>query len=165
MRLPVAVLMLIALPACSSLPVKTEQDWDTDFSRYRTYAWSRGVPARDPSIESQIRAAVDFELPFKRLKKVEMASSPDLYVSTYASVEEEQVIDQWGYEVGISGAANSRSSPLTLQIGTLVVDVVDSRSGKLVWRGQAAKTLDRQISEAALRKVVREIFRRYPWKG
>ena len=165
MRLTAVALMLIALPACSSLPVKTEQDWDTDFARYRTYAWSQGVPARDPSIESQIRDAVDFELPFKGLKAVEKASSPDLWVSTYASVEEEQVVDHLGYEVGTSGAASSRVGVLTLPVGTLVIDVVDARSGKLVWRGQASKVVDRQVSEATLRKVVREIFRRYPWKG
>ncbi len=163
MRLTVAALMLIVLPACSSTQVKTEQDWDTDFARYRTYAWSEreGVAARDPSIESQIHTAVDFELPFKGLKKVETAGSPDLYVSTYASVEE-QVIDQMGYEVGTSGAATSRAGTLTLPTGTLVIDVVDARSGKVVWRGQASKALDHQVSEATLRKVVRDIFRHYP---
>ena len=140
--------------------MKTEQDWDTDFARYRTYAWSRGVPARDPSIESQIHAAVDFELPFKGLKKEE-SSSPDLYLSTYASVEM-QVIEQIGYEMGTSAEAQSRAGVLTLPTGTLVVDLVDATSGKLVWRGQATKALDHQVSEATLRKVVRDIFRHYP---
>ena len=163
MRLTVAALMLIVLPACSSSQVKTEQDWDTDFARYTTYAWSEGVSARDPSIESQIHAAVDFELPFKGLNKVETPSAPDLYVSTYASVEE-QVIDPLGYEVGTSGAARSRAGVLTLPTGTLLIDVVDARSGKLVWRGQASKALDHQVSEATLRKVVRDIFRHYPQK-
>jgi hypothetical protein len=140
--------MLMALQACSSLQVKTQQDWDTDFASYRTYAWSQGVSARDPSMESQIHAAVDFELPFKGLKRVEPAGSPDLYVSTYVSVEEEQMID--------SGA---------LPAGTLMVDLVDTRSGTLVWRGRANKSVDRQVSETELRKVAREIFRYYPQKG
>ena len=163
MRLTVAALMLIVLSACSSSQVKTEQDWDTDFAQYRTYAWSRGVPARDPSIESQIHTAVDFELPFKGLKKEEAAeaSSPDLYVSTWASVEQ-QVIDQVGYEMGTSAEAQSRAGVLTLPTGTLVVDLVDATSGKRVWRGQATKALDQQVSEATLRKVVRDIFRQYP---
>lgn len=163
MRLIVTALMLIVLPACSSSQVKTEQDWDTDFARYRTYAWSRGVPARDPSIESQIHAAVDFELPFKGLEKVEATSSPDLYVSTYASVEQ-QVVDQVGYEVGTSGAARSRAAVLTLPTGALAVDLVDATSGKLIWRGQVTKALDHQVSEATLRKVVRDVFRQYPQK-
>jgi uncharacterized protein DUF4136 len=164
MRILSAALMLIALSACSDLQVKTEQDWDTDFARYRTYAWGEGVPARDPSIESQIHAAVDFELPFKGLKPVATAASPDLYVATYASVEEERVVDQWGYDVSTAGAS-SHFNALTLPIGTLVIDLVDARSDKLVWRGQASKAVDRQISEATLRKVVRDIFRRYPQRG
>lgn len=142
MRTPAVALTLMALSACSSLQVKTEQDWDTSFARYRTYAWSQGVSARDPAVESQIQAAVDFELPFKGLEKVEQASSPDLYVSTYVSVEEEQV-----------------------PVGTLVVDLVDTRSDKLVWRGRASRAVGRQVSEAELRKVVREIFRHYPQKN
>jgi uncharacterized protein DUF4136 len=162
MRAQAAALMLISLPACSGLQVKTEQDWDAAFASYRTYAWSQGVPARDPSIESQIHNAVDFELPFKGLEKVETASSPDLYVSTYAAVEEERVIDHWGYEVRTGGTANSAVSVLTLPIGALVIHLVDARSDKLVWQGQASKAVDRQVSEAVLRKVVREIFRRYP---
>ena len=165
MRTTTAALMLIALSACSSLQVKTEQDWDTEFARYRTYSWSEGVSARDPSMESQIQAAVDFELPFKGLEKVERASSPDLYVSTYVSVEEEQRVDSWGYEVESAGPAGSHFGALTLPVGTLVVDLVDVRSNKLVWRGQASKAVDRQVSAEALRKVVREIFRRYPRKG
>jgi hypothetical protein len=156
--------MLIALPACSDLQVKTKQDWDTDFARYRTYTWSEGVAARDPSIESQIHAAVDFELPFKGLKPVAAAGSPDLWVSTYVSVEEERVVDQWGYDVSTAGGS-SHFNTLTLPIGTLVIDLVDARSNKLVWRGQASKAVDRQIPEATLRKVVRDIFRRYPQKG
>ena len=138
MRLTVAALMLIVLLACSNSQVKIEQDWNNDFTRYRTYAWSQGAPARDPSVESEIRAAVDFELPFKALERVETASLADLYVSTYASVGE--------------------------PAGTLVINLVDARSGKLVWRGQAASALDHQVSEAKLRRVMRDIFRHYPWK-
>lgn len=137
MRLTAAALMLIALLACSSSQVKTEQDWDTDFTQYRTYAWSQGVAARDLAVETQIHATVDFELPFKGLRKVEPARSPDLYVSTYASVD----------------------TPAT---GTLVIHLVDARSGKMVWRGQAVEALDPEVSEATLRKVVRDIFRYYP---
>lgn len=165
MRLSVAALLLLSLSACSGFQIRTSQDWETDFSRYRTYAWNRSVSAPDPSIESQIRAAVDFELPFKRLQRVDMGRSPDLYISTYASVEEEQVINQWGYDVEIPGAASSRSGVLTLPIGALLIDLVDARSGRLVWRGQAAGALASPLSEERLRKAVREIFRHYPWRG
>ena len=165
MRTTAAALMLIALAACSSLHVKSEQDWDADFARYRTYAWGQGVSARDPEIESHIHEAVDFELPFKGLQPVTAAGVPDLYVSTYVSVEEERVVDQWGYDVGNTGGASSHFNTLALPIGTLVIDLVDAKSDKLIWRGQASKAVDRQISEATLRKVVRDIFRRYPQKG
>lgn len=165
MRLSVAALLLLSLSACSDLQIRTSQSWETDFSQYRTYAWNRGIAARDPSIESQIHAAVDFELPFKQLHRVERAGSPNLYIFTYASDAEEHVIDQWEYEVGLPGAANARSGALTLPIGTLLVDLVDARSRQLVWRGQAIKVFVPPMSEETLRRAVREIFRHYPWKG
>lgn len=151
MRPFLAALMLIALPACSGLQVNTEQDWETDFASYRTYAWKQGDPARNPAVESQIQSAVDFELKFKGLQKVETQSSPDLYVSTRASVEEEGLFDE-------------ESHPAQ-PVGTLVIDLVDARSGKRVWRGEAAKVMDSQISEPTLRRVVRDIFRHYPRIG
>jgi len=127
MRSTAAALMLVVLAACSSGPrVTTEQDWDTDFAQYQTYAWSPGVDGR-------VRDAVDFELMFKGLTKVEMAGEPDLHVSTYASAEE-----------------------------ALVIDLVDARSDRLVWRGLAARMVDSQASDETLRKAVREIFRHYP---
>ena len=162
MRYTLAALVLIALPACAGLQVETENDQDVDFSRYRTYAWIEGVPARNLSLESQIHSAVDRELPFKGLSPVAAPSSPDLYVSTYVTVEENRVVEQWGYDVGAVGASSARAPVLTLPMGTLLVDLVDSGSRKLVWRGRASKVVDREVSEEAIRKTVREIFRRYP---
>lgn len=133
MRPMAAALLLSVLFACAGQQVTTKQDWDADFARYRTYAWSQEAAARDPSTADRIRAAVDFELTFKGLEKVEPAGSPDLHVSSYTSAAE-----------------------------VLVIDLVDARSDKLVWRGLAASAVDHQGSEAALRKVVRDIFRHYP---
>ena len=133
MRHTLAALALIALPACGGLQVKTEQDLATDFSRYHTYAWNGGAPDSDPSLESQVQAAVDRELPFKKLQKVKDPGTPDLYVAI-------------------------RVTPT----GTLLIDFVDSGSRNRVWRGQASKAIDRQEPEETIRRAVREIFRHYP---
>ncbi|HEY2295957.1 MAG TPA: DUF4136 domain-containing protein [Thermoanaerobaculia bacterium] len=164
MRHTLTALALIVLPACASLQVKTEQDLETDFSRYHTYAWIEGVPGRDPSLESQIQTAVDRELPFKRLHRVEKGGSPDLYVSICVTVDEDRVVqpDQWGYDLGTVGMSDSRVSVLTLPRGTLLVDLIDSGSRRLVWRGQASQAVDREASEETIRKAVREVFRPYP---
>lgn len=157
-------LALIVLPACASLEVRTEQAPGTDFSRYRTYAWIAGAPGRDPALESQIQTAVDQELPFKRLQKLETSGRPDLYVSICVTVDEDRVVqpDQWGYDLGTVGVDGSHAGALTLPRGTLLVDLVDSGSRQLVWRGQASQAVDRQASEETIRKAVREIFRPYP---
>lgn len=165
MRHMLTALALIVLPACASLQVKTEQDLEADFSRYHTYSWIDGAPGgHEPSLESQIQTAVDRELPFKRLHRVEKGGSPDLYVSICVTVDEDRVVqpDQWGYDLGTLGVGGSRASVLTLPRGTLLVDLIDSGSRRLVWRGQASQAVDREASEEVIRKAVREIFRPYP---
>jgi hypothetical protein len=164
MKTTLAVLTLTMLTACSGLKVAAVHDENTDFSRFRTYAWIEGVPARDPAIESQIHEAIDRELPFKGLAKAKEPIVPDLLVSTSVSVEANRIVqpDQWGYDLGPVGMGSSRVNVLTLPMGTLLVDLVDARTRKLVWRGQASRAVDREISEEAIRKAVRDVFRGYP---
>jgi uncharacterized protein DUF4136 len=164
MKATLAVLTLLTLAACSGLSVETVHDQNAQFSQFRTYAWIAGVPARDPAIESQIHDAIDRELPFKGLAKAEDPAAPDLFVSTSVSVEVNRVVqpDQWGYDLGPVGMGSSRVNVLTLPMGTLLVDLVDARTRKLVWRGQASRAVDREISEETIRKAVRKVFRGYP---
>ena len=58
-------------------------NWDraTDFTRYKTYKWTKIPSSRTPTpeIEKLIYSLVDAQLDAKRLKKVENGE-PDLYV-------------------------------------------------------------------------------------
>jgi hypothetical protein len=167
MRCALAVLGLIALAACAgSVQVTTHPDPQADFSRYRTYAWADGAPAR-PELEEEIRAAVDRQLAARGLRPVAAGGSPDLRVSTYASVDEEKLVlpDQWGYDLGPVGLGSSRVSTVTIPMGTLLVDLVEAGAGKLVWRGEAKKALEGPVSGKQVEQVVRKLFAGYPSKS
>ncbi|HVR98524.1 MAG TPA: DUF4136 domain-containing protein [Thermoanaerobaculia bacterium] len=168
MRNTMAAGVLLALAACATgLDVHTRYDKEIDFSRYRTYAWTDGVEARTESVESAIHDAVERGLASEGLRQVDEASSPDLYVATSASVEENRVVqaDQWGYDLGPVGVGSARVPVTTIPMGTLWIDLVDVDTGKLVWRGEASRAIDGRVSQGAVQKVVSEIFRKYPPEG
>ena len=52
----------------------------------------------------------------------------------------------------------------TYQVGTLIVDLWDAKTKKLIWRGVASDTLSDspQKNQGKIDKVTEEMFKRYP---
>src|SRR5512138_3250352 len=53
-----------------------------DYSKFKTYAWTKGQPANTQAIDAQIVAAVDRELAALGMTKA--ASNPDVLVTYYS---------------------------------------------------------------------------------
>jgi len=165
MRTAARSLLLLALAACATGPtVTTNADPAADFSRYTTYAWREGAAALDPVVSGKVQAAVDEQLAAKGLRKVNRSGSPDLLVFASASRDQERVVqpDQWGYDLGPVGVGSERVEVLLIPVGTLLVDVVDAGTNRLVWRGEVTKALNGPVSDRQLRSVTRRLFRDYP---
>ena len=165
MRTAARTFLLLALAACATGPtVTTNVDHAADFSRYRTYAWREGAAALDPAVSSKVQAAVDEQLAAKGLQKVDRSGSPDVLVFASASRDQERIVqpDQWGYDLGPVGVGSERVEVILIPIGTLLVDVVDAGTNRLVWRGEVTKALNGPVSDRQLRSVTRRLFRDYP---
>ncbi len=164
--------VLTALLISTSVLARVNVDYDksADFSKYRTFAWKKGTPSKDPLMEKRIRDAVENELRAKSLNQADGA--PDLYVVTHASSRKEQQvhIDNLGYS-GYGGRGwysrgPTRVNVYEIPIGTLMVDLVDAKTNELVWRGLAEKTLSEKPEKVAklIYKVVKKMFKKYPPK-
>jgi len=137
---------LIALVACGPY-VRSDFDPAVDFTRFKTYAQvpppERGDKERvpvGPFLDGRIRAALDRELPLRGLVKAEGADS-DLLVGYYLVLRDRVdwgfVSTYWGWGwVGVSPV------PYSYTEGSLIVDLVDAKSRRLVWRGWATDALD-----------------------
>lgn len=164
--------ILTALLISTSVLARVNVDYDksADFSKYRTFAWKKGTPSKDPLMEKRIRDAVEQELKAKGLSRAD--SAPDIFVVTHASSRKEQQvqIDNLGYS-GYGGRGWYSRGPTSVNvyeipIGTLMVDLVDAKTNELVWRGLAEKTLSEKPEKVAklIYKVVKKMFKKYPPK-
>src|SRR4029453_437336 len=79
----------LTLLATMALAQSVTYDYDraADFSKYKTYAWTRGTELADPLNHARIVRAIDDALGAKGLARVESSASPDVLVAYHASFD------------------------------------------------------------------------------
>ena len=171
-----ALLLLGTLAACSPITVRSDHDTTADFSRLRTYGWLQkpsDLP-RDPRIDndlidSRIHAAVNDELQSKGFSEAE---NPDFRVTYHVVLQRKLDVQSfpvaYGYGLGRVGAMSTDVRVSEYETGTLLLDVVDSASNELVWRGSAEARIDPnrtpQERTKLIREAVHEMLERFPPK-
>ena len=151
-------------------------DEKVDFSNYKTFAFDK-EGARNPYVNMLIVEAVERELTSRGLTKV--STDPDLkVVYLAATLPNLQVQNVPFYHVvnpaysGIVGSATMNMWDVTT--GTLVVDLFDRKSDRVVFRGTVKDVLQRapsadlkadaKIVSKPINKGVAKIFKKYPVK-
>lgn len=135
--------------------VTVTADKSTDFSRFKTYAWTQTRPSSDKTIDAQVIAAVDHELGALGMTKA-ASGKPDVLVS-YSSLSRS--------DVDVTGKADARGARPQYAVGTLVVGLLDATSRKELLRLRADKPIEStQNLEPVIKSVVAEMFEKYPTK-
>ena len=152
-------------------------DKDVDFTKYKTFTFDESG-ARNPFVNNQIVAAVERELTSRGLTKVD--TDPDLrVVYLAASGPNLQVASLPFYQVvnpaysGLVGGASMAMWDVTT--GTLVIDLFDVKTDRVVFRGTATDVLQRapsadlradaKLVSKPINKGIAKIFKKYPVKG
>jgi len=141
--------------------VTTDSAPGAPFGTYRTFAWTPGTPSPVSLTEQAIHAGVNAQLQAKGLTPVD--TKPDLYVASHVTTQQVPELiangfgPWWGYGGGMA-------SVQTYTKGTLVVDLYDASTKKMVWRGVATDTMSSKPSKnnAKLDKALLKMFERYP---
>ena len=161
------------LSATASLAeVKTDYDRNAEFARYKTYSWGN-VHTQNPLWVDRIKAAVNAALAAKGWTEVEAGG--DVSIMAMEMTKDHRTLNTfydnfgggWGWRWGGGfgdGFGTSTTSEDTYKVGTLVVDLFDTNSKKLIWRGSASETLsdksDKNIKK--LNSEVQKMFDRFP---
>ncbi|HEY1526600.1 MAG TPA: DUF4136 domain-containing protein [Candidatus Angelobacter sp.] len=162
--LSIATIMLMTIPSVAQ-QVKTDYDRSANFNQYKTYSWSN-VKTKDPLLVDRIKSAVNSTLAAKGLTQVD--SSGDLTINAMEITKNQQTLNTF-YDGGFGrwrwvGFGNATTTTETYKVGTLVVDLFDTQSKALVFRGSSSDTLsnnsDKNIKN--LNKGVDKIFKHFP---
>lgn len=132
------------------------------FLRYRTYEWgpADALPAGDARLEEDLffldhmQGAVEKALA-ARGYRLNTFGSPDLIVHYHATVSRRIDVSRLDRVRGECYDAACNARVIDYEAATLVLDVVDARTERLVWRGWAGNTLDSLVD--GHRRMAREI--------
>ena len=137
------ILIMVALAAaCSSIKVSYDYDKTTDFSKYKTYAYTEdalklgvGDLNRD-----RIIAAIDAEMTARGISK---SDNPDALIDLILTAKErtEATATSTGGYYGryrySGGFGTTQINYNTYVDGTLFINLVDKTSEKIVWQGRS----------------------------
>ena len=160
-----SIAFAVLSPAASLAEVKTDYDRTADFSRYKTYSWGE-VHTQNPLLIDRIKAAVTSAL--AATGWTEVASGGDVSIMAMEMTKDHQTLNTyydnfgggwgwWGWGGGFGdNFGTSTTTEQTYKVGTLVVDLFDTNTKKLVWRGSASDTLSDK-SDKNIKTLNREV--------
>jgi Domain of unknown function (DUF4136) len=170
-RYVLSVALIVSAVAAHAQNVKVHWDRATDFTRYKTYKWTKIPTPRTPTpeIEKLIYSDVDMQLEAKGLKKVENGEA-DLYVGYSVTLGQPKqqtaaapVADSSSWQTGSSWSAQS-SSDKAARKGTLNIDIAEVQKNLLVWRGSIVAEVGDSMNDARVKisKGLSKAFAKYP---
>ena len=165
-----AILALLGT-VISAQSVTYDFDRAANFSKFRTYAWTRGTVLPDELNHARVVRAIENQLAAKGFTRVEAKANSDLLVAYHASFDRNLRID--GYASGwggprFGGLRSGTATTREILTGTLVIDMLDASTEKIVWRGLASADLDTSAKpekrEKNINKAADKLFKNYPPK-
>jgi hypothetical protein len=163
------LICLIASVCILFAKVTVDYNHSAEFSKYRTYSWTK-IHAGDPLWPDRIKSAVDRQLMSKGW--VPVASGGDASIAAFGSTKEQPTLETFynsfgpGWYWGGFGDGVATTTVSDTPIGTLVVDIFDAPTKKLIWRAVATETLSDkpEKNEKKMEKAVEEMLKDFPPK-
>ena len=171
------------LTACAGFSVHYDYDRGASFAAYRSFDWAPADPkgkAQAPAntiMDRRVRRLLEQELGTKGLR-LDPGGNPDLRIACYPVYRDRLVHTTttfgpawgWGYGWGPRpwgyGPVVGYRETQTYREGSIVVEMVDSRSNQLVWQGAADGALtglqDPRDAEEQVALAVHKLLEKFP---
>jgi hypothetical protein len=144
LRLATALLFVVTLPGCAArMTVGSHVERGLDLSPYRTFDWgpADALPAgdarlaRNPHFNDYVLGAVERGLSEKGL--ILTSAEPDLLIHYHANISTRINVSHTDREYGYCLPPDCHAETMQYEVGTLVLDVIDADTNRLIWRGWA----------------------------
>ena len=155
--------------ACIAAPAAAQKgyvDYDrtVDMKSYKTYAWAStptvSVYDNNPLIHSRIKNAIEYYM--GKGGMVENTDDPELWVTYYGESDEGFSVNTfntggynyssgWAWDPfwGSSAVGMTATTPIVHEAGTLMIDIWDAKTMKIVWRGTMSATIPENPQKSA----------------
>ena len=165
--------------------VRTDYDHQVNFSQYHTYSWGQ-VKTADPFYVGRIQQAVNSQLQSKGWQMVPSGGSVTIFASDnlHNQQETQTMYDNlgggwgtgwgagwgwggWGWGGGWgSGVGEATTTTTTQAVSNVVIDLFDSSTKTLLWRGLATADLSTNAAKntKSLDGDIGKMFKGFPPK-
>lgn len=140
----------LAVTGCAeTMTVGSHVERDLNFAQYRTYDWGpadalpTGDPRldKDPFFKDQVQGAVERQLASRGLE-LAASGTPDLRIHYHANITQRIDVNSVDRTYGYCSGDDCRGGVTEYEAGTLVLDLMDARTNRLVWRGWAQNSVE-----------------------
>jgi hypothetical protein len=164
----ILAVILCGLAGCTSVTVKTDYDHSVSFGKYHTYTLDTTLSGLGPTNNAVLQQALRSSLAARGLK--EKGSNAGLYIVAFVTTREKlNIVPGYGVTVSRFGAYRTWAMNAEVQQyteGTLIIDFVDAKTKKLVFRGLAQAAVGSQAANAnAIQEAVTKIVAQFPGPG
>ena len=165
---------LVGSTSCATMMVGSHVQRSLDFAQYRTFDWGvpDALPTGDPRLDDNpffndhMQGAVERQLAAKGLE-LSASGTPDLLIHYHANVMQRIDVNRVDREYGYCSGDSCAGQVVEYEAGTLILDVVDSRTNRVVWRGWAQDRFvgvidNRDRLERMINTAVAHMLARFP---
>lgn len=167
---------IIFLSACNSLKVTSDYDKGVNFQQYKTFKMEE-LDQEHQSIsqlnQNRIINGVKAEMTKKGFQE---SANPDLIVNAIIILKDKKQVtannNYYGYggyyrSYGWGGGMGSGTTTYSVQEykdGSLIIDVIDSKTKTLVWEGIGNKEVDKPLSDpdTQVPAIISQIMASFP---
>jgi len=172
----------VALAGALLLPVilfaqDVSRDWDKkyDFTTVKTFAMKIGTSWGNQLSERKVMDDMAEALTEKGWKQVEAESAANVVVVIHGATKTKQTLNTfysgmggygYGYHGWGGGMATGTTTVSEYVVGTLVLDIFDTKTKNLVYRGTASGEInkDPKKNEKKIDKAAQKLFKDFPQK-
>jgi len=169
----------------AQVKVGADNSFTKSLNDYSTYAWSKNIDQipsdkiyiapngvyvfNNESVRSKIKDAIEYELSAKGYKKDQ--SNPDILVLFTVTEQPGTLRTYNGYEMINNGLDSVRTpsdvATTSIDAGTLIINLLDAKSGVVAWQGYASGILkpDMINDVSKVRQAVSQIFQQFNYKA
>jgi hypothetical protein len=174
MKAAAAILLALVASGCATMNVGSHVERGLNFRAFRTFEWgpADALPTGDPRLDQNpffkdhVQGAVEKQLIAKGFERVPADTLPDLLIHYHANISKRIDVALIDREHGYC-YDNCEPRVIEYEAGTLVLDIVDTRTNRVIWRGWAQDTVkdaleDPDVMERQIVEGVTGMLERLP---